>query len=84
MLRLKQGGEELSWGPSIPALNDWIKTELMRLAEGPALTPTPHPGPEPLNALFRAWLTNTVLGTSKNPCYKKIELLIPTKSSDVR
>ena len=61
LLRLKQGGEELSWGPSIPALNDWIKTELMRLVEGPALTPTPHPGPEPLNALFRAWLTDAAL-----------------------
>ena len=58
LLRLKQGGEELSWGPSIPALNDWIKAELMRLAEGPALTPTPHLGLGPLNTLFRAWLTD--------------------------
>ena len=58
LLRLKQGGEERAWGPSIPVLKDWIKAELMRRAEGPALMPTPHPGPEPLNALFRAWLTD--------------------------
>ena len=37
---------------------DEYQAELMRRAEGPALMPTPHPGPEPLNALFRAWLTD--------------------------
>jgi hypothetical protein len=58
LLKLKQGGEELAWGPRIPALNEWIEAELARLAEGPALTPATHPGPEPLNALFRAWLTD--------------------------
>lgn len=56
LLQLKQGGAELAWGPRLPLLNDWIEAELARLAQGPALTPTDHPGPEPLNALFRAWL----------------------------
>lgn len=56
LLYLKQGGEELAWGPSIPTLNEWIEVELARLAQGPTLTPADHPGPEPLNVLFRAWL----------------------------
>lgn len=57
LLRLKQSGAELAWGPRIPALSDWIKAELARLAEGPnALVPTAKPGVEPLNALFREWL----------------------------
>lgn len=56
LLRLKQGGEELAWGPRIPALNEWIEAELARLAQGPALTPTDHPGVELLNAVFREWL----------------------------
>ena len=57
LLRLKQSGAELAWGPRIPALSDWIKAELARLAEGPnALVPTTKPGVEPLNALFREWL----------------------------
>ena len=58
LLRLKQGGEELAWGPRIPALNDWIKVELARLTVGPtALAPAAKPGLEPLNTVFRAWLT---------------------------
>ena len=56
LLQFKQSGEEGAWGPSLPPLNDWIEAELARLAQGPALTPVDHPGPEPLNALFRAWL----------------------------
>ena len=57
LLRLKQSGAELAWGPRIPALSDWIKAELARLAEGPAaLAPAAKPGLEPLNALFREWL----------------------------
>jgi hypothetical protein len=57
LLRLKQSGEELAWGPRIPALSDWIKAELARLAKGPsALAPAAKPDPEPLDALFRAWL----------------------------
>ena len=57
LLRLKQGGGELAWGLRIPALSDWIKAELARLAEGPnALVPTAKPSVEPLNALFREWL----------------------------
>ena len=60
LLRLKQGGEELAWGPRIPSLNHWIETELARLAHGPALTPADHPGPEPLNAAFREWLAADV------------------------
>jgi len=57
LLRLKQSGAELAWGPRIPALSDWIKAELARLVEGPAaLVPTAKPGVEPLNALFREWL----------------------------
>ena len=57
LLRLKQGGEELAWGPRIPALSDWIKAELARLAAGPAaLAPAAKPDPEPLNAVFREWL----------------------------
>ena len=57
LLRLKQGGEELAWGPRIPVLSDWIKAELARLAAGPAaLAPAAKPDPEPLNAVFRAWL----------------------------
>ena len=58
LLHLKQSGEELAWGPSIPPLNDWIEAELARLVHGPALVPVDHPGPEPLNALFRAWLSD--------------------------
>ena len=57
LLRLKQSGAELAWGPRIPALSDWIKVELARLTAGPtALAPAAKPDPEPLNALFRAWL----------------------------
>ena len=56
LLRLKQGGEELAWGPRMPALNDWIEAELVRLAQGPALSPADHPGVEPLNQAFREWL----------------------------
>ena len=57
LLRLKQNGAELAWRPRIPALSDWIKAELTRLAEGPnALVPAAKPGTEPLNALFREWL----------------------------
>ncbi len=57
LLRLKQSGEEMAWGPRIPALSDWIKAELARLAEGPtALALAAKPGSEPLNALFRQWL----------------------------
>ena len=56
LLRLKQGGEELAWGPSIPALSDWIAAEMARLADGPKLGPAPQPDPEPLDALLRAWL----------------------------
>ena len=58
LLHLKQSGEELAWGPRLPPLNDWIEAELTRLAQGPALVPVDHPGPEPLNALFRAWLSD--------------------------
>ena len=58
LLHLKQSGEELAWGPSIPPLNDWIEAELARLVHGPALVPVDHPGPEPLNVLFRAWLSD--------------------------
>ena len=58
LLHLKQSGEELAWGPRLPPLNDWIEAELARLAQGPALVPVDHPGPEPLNALFRAWLSD--------------------------
>jgi len=60
LLQLKQGGEELAWDPRLPALNDWIEAELARLAHGPALAPAENPGPEPLNALFRAWLPDDV------------------------
>ncbi|HRY15422.1 MAG: nucleotidyltransferase domain-containing protein [Candidatus Competibacteraceae bacterium] len=60
LLQLKQGGEELAWGPRLPALNDWIEAELARLAHGPALAPVDHPGSKPLNALFRAWLPDDV------------------------
>ncbi len=57
LLRLKQSGEELAWGPRVPALSDWIAAELARLTAGPAaLAPTAKPDPEPLDALFRAWL----------------------------
>lgn len=57
LLRLKQSGAELAWGPRIPALSDWITAELTRLAEGPAaLAPATKPGLGPLNALFREWL----------------------------
>ncbi len=57
LLRLKQSGAELAWGPRIPALSDWISAELARLANGPpALAPATKPGLEPLNALFREWL----------------------------
>lgn len=56
LLQIKQSSEEMAWGPRIPALNDWIEAELARLAQGPALQPTDHPGSEPLNVLFRAWL----------------------------
>lgn len=57
LLRLKQSGEELAWGPRIPALSDWIKAELARWAEGPsALALAAKPGTEPLNTLFREWL----------------------------
>ena len=55
LLALKRSGEELAWGPRVPALSDWIAAELARLAEGPALEPAPQPDPEPLDALFRAW-----------------------------
>ncbi len=60
LLRLKQGGEELAWGPRIPILNDWIETELARLTPGPTLAPAVHPGPEPLNAVFREWLADGI------------------------
>ena len=60
LLQLKQAGEEAAWGPRLPALNDWIEAELARLAQGPALGPADHPGPEPLNALFRVWLPEAV------------------------
>ncbi len=57
LLRLKQGGEEMAWGPRIPALGDWIKAELARLTAGPtALAPAAKPDSEPLNAVFREWL----------------------------
>lgn len=65
LLWLKQGGEELAWGPRIPVLSDWIKSELARLAAGPAaLTPpVAKPDPEPLNALFRARLAEEAVWT---------------------
>lgn len=64
LLRLKQSGAELAWEPRIPALSDWIKVELARLTAGPtALAPAAKPDPEPLNALFRAWLAETTAAT---------------------
>ena len=55
LLRLKQSGAELAWGPRIPVLSDWIKAELARLAAGSAaLAPAAKPDPELLDALFRA------------------------------
>ena len=64
LLWFKQSGEELAWGPRIPVLSDWIKTELARLAEGPAALTPPviKPDPEPLNALFRARLAEETVG----------------------
>lgn len=56
LLVAKQGGEELAWGPRIPALSDWIAAEIARLADGPKLGPAPQPDLEPLNVLFREWL----------------------------
>lgn len=57
LLMRKQSGAELAWGPRIPALSGWIKTELARLANGPAaLAPAAKPGLEPLNVLSREWL----------------------------
>jgi hypothetical protein len=64
LLRLKQSGAELAWEPRIPALSEWIKVELARLTAGPtALAPAAKPDPEPLNALFRAWLAETTAAT---------------------
>lgn len=57
LLRLKQSGAELAWGPRMPALSDWLAAELARLAGGPKLGPAPRPDPEPLDALFRVWLS---------------------------
>ena len=64
LLRLKQSGEEMAWGPRIPALSEWVKAELARLAEGPtALAPVVKPNLEPLNALFREWLAGDATTT---------------------
>jgi hypothetical protein len=68
LLRLKQSGEELAWGSRIPALGDWIKAELARLAAGPAaLAPAAKPDPEPLNAVFRKWLAADAATTIATP-----------------
>ena len=57
LLVAKRGGVELAWGSRIPVLSDWIAAELARLTAGPAaLAPAAKPDPEPLDALFRAWL----------------------------
>jgi len=78
LLRLKQSGEEMAWGPRIPALSEWVKAELARLAEGPtALAPVVKPNLEPLNALFREWLagdatTTVAAGMACSPAGKPL------------
>lgn len=59
---------EVDAGPRIPALSDWIKAELARLAAGPAaLAPAAKPGVEPLNTVFRKWLAADAATTIATP-----------------
>jgi predicted nucleotidyltransferase len=56
LLKRKREGEELSWGPPIPIINEFIEGEIFRLVNKKFEKRKIRPGREKLNALFQAAL----------------------------
>jgi len=56
LLKRKKNGDELSWGPKIPVINDFIGKEIMRLETEKFKNNKPGSKTEKLNDLFRSSL----------------------------
>lgn len=56
LLEKKKSGDELSWGPKVPVINDFLKVEIERLESMRFHKNKPKPDIEKLNQLFRSCL----------------------------
>lgn len=57
LVEQKRAGEELDWGARIPALSDFIDTEMTRHVSGSMILTSARPDAEELNAFFRSSLS---------------------------
>ncbi len=66
MIIRKKEGEELAWGPKIPAISNFLATEIERLESEKFDKKKRKPDVEKLNELFRSTLKEAWEKTQEN------------------